>query len=544
MALIPIEQVGQIGIVKDINAWQLPNNVWTDGNNIRAEHGAIQKTPGYAEVMASCPIAPYHVVNLEVGASNYWIVGGLTKIYVHNGSSWTNITRQTTGSDVDYNATAKEGWTSTILGGTLVMANGFDVPQFWALGSGVPSTSTKMAELSNWTAGAGSNHYPFAVRAFRSFLVALNVSEAGVPYSRLVKWSHEAATQSVPSSWDETSSTVDAGEYELADTSGKIVDGMALGDTFMIYKEDSIYSMQFVGTPFIFSFRQLSPTVGALSKNCVAEFEDKHFIFGNGDMYVSDGRQVKSILPHKMRDYVFGNINGDEYEKCFVAPDYGATEMWACYVTSGNADAQCDKALVWNWVNNTFTERDLPNLGFIGYGTLSDPATTASWSAATTTWTTESKNWNDVTSSSFTSKEGKSLVMVSPTDTKLYRHNTGNKNNTANMTSYIERTGLTMDAQGQPNQSMVKHVTSVWPKMSVSEDTTVNVYVGSSMSSEESISWEGPYTFNPDEQSKVPVRVSGKYIGVKFESTGDQTWRLDGYSLDVSNAGIRGSKMN
>ena len=180
MALIPIDQVGQIGIVKDINAWQLPNNVWTDGNNIRAEHGAIQKTPGYLEVMASCPIAPYHVVNLEVGASNYWIVGGLTKIYVHNGSSWTNITRQTTGSDVNYNATAKEGWTSTILGGALVMANGFDVPQFWALSSGVPSTSTKMAALSNWSA---TNHYPFSVRAFRSFLVALNVSKAGVPYT-------------------------------------------------------------------------------------------------------------------------------------------------------------------------------------------------------------------------------------------------------------------------------------------------------------------------------------------------------------------------
>ena len=42
MALIPIDNAGQVGIVKDINAWQLPNNVWTDGNNIRAEHGAIQ----------------------------------------------------------------------------------------------------------------------------------------------------------------------------------------------------------------------------------------------------------------------------------------------------------------------------------------------------------------------------------------------------------------------------------------------------------------------------------------------------------------------
>ena len=111
------------------------------------------------------------------------------------------------------------------------------------------------------------------------------------------------------------------------------------------------------------------------------------------------------------------------------------------------------------------------------------------------------------------------------------------------MTSYIERTGLTMDAQGQPNQAMVKHVTSVWPKMSMSS-STVNVYVGHQFSPQENITWEGPYTFDPDTQSKESCRVTGKYIGVKFESTGDQTWRLDGYSLDVSNAGIRGSKMN
>ena len=125
MALIPIDNVGQMGIVKDINSWQLSPNAWTDGNNIRAEHGAIQKTPGYKEVMASCPVAPYHIINLEVGSSNYWIIGGLAKIYVHNGSSWTDITR-TSG---DYSATAKEGWTSTVLGGVLIMANGYDDPQ-------------------------------------------------------------------------------------------------------------------------------------------------------------------------------------------------------------------------------------------------------------------------------------------------------------------------------------------------------------------------------------------------------------------------------
>ena len=168
MSLVPVTNIGEHGIVKDINAWQLPPNAWTEGNNIRVEHNAIQKSPGYLEVMDSCPIAPYFITNLEIGGANYWIVGGLTKIYVHNGTTWTNITRQTTGSDVDYNATARENWTATVLGGILVMTNGYDDPQFWALTAGVPSVLTKMADLTYWPASTECK----SLRAFKSFLVA------------------------------------------------------------------------------------------------------------------------------------------------------------------------------------------------------------------------------------------------------------------------------------------------------------------------------------------------------------------------------------
>ena len=52
------------------------------------------------------------------------------------------------------------------------MSNGFDDPQFWALSSGVPSVSNKMADLSNWPASTECK----SLRAFRSFLVALNVT--------------------------------------------------------------------------------------------------------------------------------------------------------------------------------------------------------------------------------------------------------------------------------------------------------------------------------------------------------------------------------
>ena len=536
MALIPVNNVGEVGIVKDINPWELPPNVWSDGNNVRAEHGAITKSPGYAEVMATCPIVPLYITNLNTAADNYWIVAGTAAIHVYKDSNdtWYNITR----SSGAYNATAEENWTSTVLGGILVMANGYDDPQFWALTNGEPSTSTLMADLTNWPADTEC----YSMRAFRSFLVALNINDSSgasdVGYPRLVKWSTEAATQTVPSSWDETSATVDAGEYELADTRGAILDGLPLRDTFMIYKDDSIYSMTYVGTPFIFAFRQLSPSVGALTKNCVAEFDGGHFFFGNGDIYINDGQKVTSILPHKIRDYVFDFIDGDQYKKSFVVADYGNTEMWACFPTAENTSNQCNKAVVWNWTNKAFTLRDIPNLSHIGYGSIADPNSFTTWAAATgITWSAALGAWSQTWST-----VENVLVMAGLTDTKIYRNASGNQEDTTDMTSYIERTGMSMGAQGQEDRTSVKRIKAIWPRMEVSGANTVNVYVGTQMSTEEGVTWTSAYTFNPDSQSKVSCRASGKLYGVKFESTGDFDWRLDGYDIELDDAGRRGSR--
>ena len=600
MALIPIDNVGQVGIVKDINPWQLPPNVWSDGNNVRSEHGSITKSPGYADVMATVPVAPLYIINLVTGVNEYWIIGGTAAIHVYDNSTvsntldgavgaadstitvdstvgfetagtitigeeeipytgksstdftgcsrgggatthsdgakvtrtkkWYDITR-TSGA---YSADVTENWTATVIGGVLVMTNGVDDPQYWALVSGVPATAQKMQDLNNWD----TNDECKSLRAFRSFLVALNVTKSGVNFPRLVKWSTEAATQSTPTSWDETSAVVDAGEYELADSKGEILDGLPLRDTFMIYKEDSIYSMTYVGTPFIFAFRQLSPSVGALTKNCIAEYDGGHFFFGNGDIYINDGQKVVSILPHKIRDYIFESIDGEEYKKSFVVADYGRTEMWACFPTAESTSGQCNKAVVWNWTNQAFTIRDLPDLAHIGYGSVDDPNSFTTWEAAVPTWSSALGTW----SQSWSQVENV-LVMAGYTDTKLYRNNSGNREDTTDMTSYIQRTGLSTTAQGQPDQVVVKRIKAIYPKMEVSgSGNTVNVYVGTQMSTEEAVTWSSAYTFNPDTQSKVSVRASGKLYGVKFESTGDFDWRLDGYSIEVDDAGRRGSR--
>ena len=92
------------------------------------------------------------------------------------------------------------------------------------------------------------------------------------------------------------------------------------------------------------------------------------------------------------------------------------------------------------------------------------------------------------------------------------------------MVSYIERTGLSMNEQGQPDHSTVKRISSIWPKMSISGSDSINVYLGTQMSTEGGISWNSPVSFNPNTQSKVSVRGTGNLYAVSIESTTDMKW--------------------
>jgi len=610
MALIPIENVGQIGIIKDTPPYNLPPNAWSDGNNVRLLDNGVKKIAGYQEVMATCPFAPYYIhPYLTSSGTYYWLAYGSADIAVWNGSTWTDVTRQTTlqlngvvsasaasitvdagaaltalptsgtleignqetgsanqfetltysarntstgvitlsgttsyahpddsvvtpsgsttTSDNDYGAnTTSRRWSHTNLNGLIVATNGYDAPQMWPLSGGVPSLSSAFMELRNWPSGNKCK----VIRSFRTFLVGLNWSRTNEE-PRLVKWSTEASFGSPPSTWSETDNTLDAGAYELSDTPGDIIDGLPLGDSFLIYKDDSIYVMNYIGTPYIFSFKLLSPTIGLLSKGALAEFEGGHFFMGNSDFYVCNGQNVTPLLSDKLRRTVFDELNGDNYQKCFVAADYVRNEMLACY-PSGSSTVP-DKALIWNWKTNTFSFRDLPDTSHINSGIVEITAG-ATWNAATLTWDADSDPWGATNYDNVI----KNIVFADVTNTKIFRDNKGNKKDTATMIAYIERTGYDLG-----DASSVKMVTAVWPELEVSGNNSVNIYIGRQMSTEEGVTWEGPVAFNPNSQSKVSCRVSGKFFGVKVESDTDVDWKLHSVSFDVQERGRRGSRM-
>jgi len=614
MALIPVENLGQLGIIQDIPPYNLPPNAWSDGNNVRFLDNSVKKVAGYAAVLATVPFAPYFIQSyLSAGGTYYWIAYGAADIAIWNGSTWTDVTRQKTmtlngavaasaatitvntgaaltaldtsgtldvgndttedastnqyesltysardtstgvitltgttsyehpsaavvtpsgGTDTaddDYAANEKKRkWTATNLNGIVVATNGFDTPQMWPLSSGSPALGTPFKELNNWPSGNKCK----VIRSFRTFLVGLNWERTNEE-PRLVKWSTEASYGQAPVTWSESDNTLDAGEYQLADTAGDIVDGLPLGDSFLIYKTDAIYVMNYVGTPYIFSFKLLSPTIGCLSKNSIAEYEGGHFFIGNSDFYICNGQQVTPLLPERLRRAVFDELNAtdDQYLKCFVAADYVRNEMLACY-PSGSSTV-CDKAVIWNWKTNTFSLRDLPATSHINSGIV-EITTGLTWATITGSWNVGSGAWGSTNYDNV----AEHLVFADVTNTKIYRDDEGNTEDGTNMTSYIQRSGYDMN-----DPSSVKFVSAVYPQVSVSGDNSVDVYVGHQMSTEQGITWEGPTSFNPNTQTKVSCRVTGKYFGVKIESSGDFDWKLHGLAFEVQPRGKRGGRM-
>ena len=697
MQLIPINDVGQVGIVKDTPPYQLPPNVWSGGNNVRFLDNGVKKCAGYEEVFATLPFGAYYIHPfLDNGGTYHWLAFGLNNVAVWTGSAWLDITRQKTGQldgalsasattivlddtsyfpssgtiaigtnetgdastnlyeeiayganntgtntlstltvanahpdneivtpvgstatgDNPYSATSTQNWRVTLLNGLLVATNGYDTTQMWPLSSGVPSRSTPLRELKNWPA---TTSYCKSISAFRTFLVGLNWQIGGVEYPNLVKWSTEASALSPPNTWLESDAVLDAGEYQLTDTPGKIIDGLPFGDSFLIYKEDSIYIMNYVGTPYIFSFKLLSPTIGLLAKNAVAEFEGGHFFIGNSDCYVTNGQQVTALLPNKLRREMFSDLNGDNYEKVFVAADYARNEMLACY-PSGVSTIP-NKALIWNWKDNTFSLRDIPDLYHINSG-IAAITTGATWNDHSEAWNAGAGIWGTgnydnvlknlvfakpdykadisgataadpvVITSSAHGLADSDLVSISgvvgmteinaktyyakvtgySTTTfglysdsaltttvdgsgytayssggkidmpKLYRDDRGNQEDGSNMTSFIERTGYDL---GDPSSQ--KFVSAVWPKLEVTGNNTINVYVGRQMSTEDGIDWNPdnggtPIPFNPNTQSKVSCRITGKFFAVKFETDTDVDWKLHGVEFEVTPRGKRGSR--
>lgn len=521
MADIEVNDLASIGAIRDVDAYQLPPEAWSLADNMRFRGQSVERLGGRAQVFGTPGVAPHFALPIQSPSQTYWLYVSLTKAYVYDGSSHTNITRQTAAADVDYTASATREWNGTLFGGVPILNNGVDAPQYWSS----LNTATKLAALANWPASTTAR----TIRAFGPYLVALDVTKStGTQYPHLVKWSHPADPGSVPSSWDETDPTKDAGEKDLPDVNAGIIrDGLPLRGHFYIYKEGSVWRMSVIGGQFIFNFDTFLETAGILAPHCVTITGDgtRHVFATQDDIVVHNGNSVESILDARYKKYLVNNIDTSNYLNSFMFTDAFRDEVWFCYPESGNTNP--NKALIWNYKTGqrgALSEADVNFRNVIG-GTIESASDTV-WSGASGAWDAYLGPWSQ--------SVRRKLVACGTDATKFFELDSGVLNNGGALLGTLQRTGLAMVGRKRNGEWIVdfkkrKLFTRLWIK---AEGGPINVRVGSQESPDGVVTWTPAKAFDPSTQKYLDFTVSGMAIGVEFSASA--TFRISGYKPEIS----------
>lgn len=521
-----IPNAGSAGVIKDLSVHELPAGVWSDCQNIRFYDGTVHQSAGHAAIYGTTAVAPLHILPVVLlTGDRAWIYLGEDKAYAvkYDGAGvsgdHTNITRQVTGVDADYSGTYN-GWTSCVLGGVPVFnaGNNTDVPQYWDL-----DLTHKAADLPNWPVGT----YCESLRTYKSFLIALNIVKGSDRYPHMVKWSSPAVPGALPTTWDETDATNDAGELDLAEGYDPIVDGLQLRDSFMIYKEASVWRMDYVGGQSIFRVSKVLGTSGALNRNCIVEVNGSHFVLTSDDVILHDGSASISILDKVTRRFLFGEISATQINKVFAFKVPYSTEVFICY-PEGNS-IYCNRAMVWNYNDQTVGFRDMPNVNHADIGTLG--IASDAWGTDTSTWESDTTTW----SSSGTDISDRSKALLASNDTQLYQMDASYDFDGVIPESLLVRQGLVLS----PDENRVI-VSSIRPRIKGSAGDIVTISVGfhdTDPYAPPIYPASGVMTHVIGTTVKDCCLVTGRYISIKFETDDTLQWSLDSLDIEYQEVG-------
>lgn len=526
---IPIKKLGDVGFIGDVLAHEIPPNAWSNGQNVRFMDGYVERQLGHSPVYGTPSGTPNWLLPVP-GLTDYlWFYASTTAAFcVDSARVHTDITRLFG----PYTGNLDVNWNGGLLNGIPVVNNGVDDPQMW----NPPVAATKLIKLSNWPASTSAR----VIRPYKSFLFALDTTEAGNRFQHKARWSSQANAGSVPGSWDVTDATVDTGQATLPDTGGFILDALALRDTNVVYKENEVWGFQHVGGAQVFRPYRINSEGGMLTRDCAAAFYAgglKHAVFGPDDLYIHDGTSCVSIADKRTRKWLFTQLDTANYKRCFVVANYNARQIWFCFVPTGQT--LNTMALPWNWQTGVFgLPRELPAIRFAAAGLVNDTVAGISWDSDSGTWDTDSSAWDERL---FGAAQRK-LILGLPTGPSLQFADTTQQFNSVNFTSYIERVGIPyarVDKNGEPQAdvNVRKLFTELWPRFEAPAGTHIDIYCGAHEDVNEGVTWQGPFDFIVGTHKKVDPCISGRFLAVKFQSAGNAPWKLHEYAMTVREVG-------
>ena len=538
MAIIPIRNLGDAGVVTDVSPYNLPLSAYSKAVNVRFDEGKVRRAPIFRTVLASLGFNPRFTFGI-VPSSGFDTALVVSNDYVINeyaNGAITDRSGSISGSD------DPRPFTGTTLADVTYVNRPDRVPVFRG------PAGTNFADLTNWP----SNHRCVALRSFGDQLIALNMTEGSTGFPNRVRFSNAVLANNIPDSWDDTDTTKLAGFVDLVEQDTGIVDGMTLGSNFMIYTSTQVWLMDFVGGTFLFNFRKLFTDAGAINQNCVVEVEGKHYVFDNFDIYTHDGVSKQSICDERVKNFIFGGLNQAAKNICFVQHNPSLNEIMFCYksgdelVAFPNAE-RCNRAAVYNYRKNTWSFMDLPN---VSSGTVINLNTVETYASATAlTYALVGGSYYDQEDSfaRHTVMVGQDNATDGITSDKIYGIDLSDEGSIsfqldteATKRAIVERIGIDLDETKRGIRGY-KVINRLYPQADTrnTNDTTLNFEFGASDIPSNNPTYSTSSSFNMATEYKIDSRAAGRYLSYRVTVSDNKDFELSGFDLEVTATGKR-----
>lgn len=530
MSYIPVREIASIGVVRDVPPQDAPAQAWTVGRNVRFKDRAIRRAAGFRTFLNSLDTeTPYSMYGAAISSASDFIlytdfdgniyrreVSGTTDDITNVGHSATSASLSVTYAQLAENVTINR-----------------EDEQPWYTAPGDATVSALPGWDSAWTCKS--------LRAYRGFLIAINVTKLGVINPVLIKTSSPSVDGAMPVSWDHTDVSTLATENALTEFTTELIDGWPLGDDFILYSNNDAMRMTFDGSDDVFSYRMTGLKRGILNANCVVEHDGRHYVFGFNSLFSHDGITPDDIGDGRVAVEVFKYLDRTKADRAFVAHDERLKCILFCYPSLNPAcrwtgTAFCNEAVVYNYSNNTFAFVDMPN---VSAASFANPATIESWATIAGTWATVEGAWSQLNEATFKipvfamNAPGTTVGQVCAYDVvgdDAYVAELA-LDQTLSSPPLLRKTSSDIDELGATlrDYKVLKGMT-----LQIESDAVFEVRFGGQMRVKDPITWTDYQDFDPTSDDTVDLEGHGRLVS--FEITTDNTeddFSFTAYDIDL-----------
>jgi len=243
-------------------------------------------------------------------------------------------------------------WTADNYGEDLVLAPRGGAIFYWDATLGTTVRAQFLSDLST-AAGFAGQFVPnktneILASAIQRFVIAMGANpydptDPETPFDpMLVRWSD----QENPYEWV-PAITNQSGEFRLSHGS-YIVTSNPTRQENLIWTDSALYSMQYLGAPYVWGFNMLMDNLSIVSPNAAVTANNVTYWMGRDKFYTYSGRV--ETLPCALRQYVFNDLNLDQAYQVFSGSNEAYNEVWWFYCSNGSTVV--DKYVIYNYLEN------------------------------------------------------------------------------------------------------------------------------------------------------------------------------------------------